>query len=105
MKRRARYITGSLKSPNTCLFCSSVASGLYSCLYTACEVYLSSLYLFTPTLTISARLMQSGIDHFHPRIAQRQGDNFGAAIVPVKTRLGDQNMNRPVPDHLPYHSF
>ncbi len=29
------------------------------------------------------RLAQAGIDHFHPGIPQRAGDDLGAPVVPV----------------------
>jgi hypothetical protein len=36
-------------------------------------------------------LTQAGVNHFHAGIAQRAGDDLGAAIVPVESRLGDDN--------------
>src|ERR1700733_804823 len=38
-------------------------------------------------------LPQSGVNHFHPGIAQRAGDNFRAAIVTIQPRLSDQYPN------------
>ena len=37
------------------------------------------------------RLVQAGIDDFHARIAQRRGDDLGAAIVAVEAGLGDEH--------------
>ena len=40
------------------------------------------------------RLVEPGVDHLHARVAQRGGDDFGAAVVAVETGLGDQNTDR-----------
>ena len=40
------------------------------------------------------RLVQPGVDHLHPGVAQRRGDDLGAAVVAVETRLGDQHADR-----------
>jgi hypothetical protein len=37
------------------------------------------------------RLPQAGVNHFHTCIAQRARDDLGAAIVPIQSRLGDDN--------------
>src|ERR687883_296792 len=38
-------------------------------------------------------LMQAGINHFHAGVAQRRGDDLGAAVVAVEARLGDEHAN------------
>ena len=38
-------------------------------------------------------LPQAGIDHFHPGIAQRASNNFGAAVMAIKPGLGNQHAN------------
>jgi hypothetical protein len=35
--------------------------------------------------------VQAGVDDLHPRVAQRPRDDLGTAIVPVETRLGDDD--------------
>ena len=35
--------------------------------------------------------MQSRVDHFHPRVAQRGGDDLGAAVVAIETGLGNED--------------
>ena len=37
------------------------------------------------------RLAQARVDHFHTGVAERAGDHFGAAVVAVEARLGDQD--------------
>ena len=37
------------------------------------------------------RLAETGIDHFHPGVAQRAGDDFDAAVMSVKPRLGEKH--------------
>ncbi len=37
------------------------------------------------------RLVQAGVDDLHPGVAQRGGDDLGAAVVAVETGLGDEN--------------
>src|SRR5712692_9496457 len=36
-------------------------------------------------------LAQTGVNHFHPGVAQRAGDNLSAAVVAVQPRLGNQH--------------
>jgi hypothetical protein len=36
-------------------------------------------------------LAEAGVDHFHPGVAQRAGDDFGAPIVAVEAGLGDND--------------
>ena len=38
-------------------------------------------------------LPQAGINHFHPGIAQRAGNDFGAAVMAIESGLGDQHAN------------
>ena len=40
------------------------------------------------------RLVQAGVDDLHAGVAQRGGDDLGAAVVAVEAGLGDQNANR-----------
>jgi hypothetical protein len=35
--------------------------------------------------------VQARVDHFHPGISQRSGDDFGAAVVAVEAGLGDED--------------
>src|SRR6266700_2772803 len=42
------------------------------------------------------RLVQAGVDHLHPGVPQRRGDDLGAAVVPVEARLRDQHPDRPL---------
>ena len=37
------------------------------------------------------RLAQAGVDDFHAGVAQGAGDDLGAAVVAVETRLGDDD--------------
>ena len=37
------------------------------------------------------RLAQAGVDHLHAGVAQRPGDDLGAAVVAVEARLGDDD--------------
>ena len=37
------------------------------------------------------RLVQAGVDDLHAGVAQRPGDDLGAAVVPVEARLGDDD--------------
>ena len=42
------------------------------------------------------RLVQTGVDDFEARVAQGAGDDLGAAVVPVKTGLGDDDSVRAI---------
>ena len=44
---------------------------------------------------ISGRLVQPGVDHLHPGVAQRGGHHLGAAVVPVEPRLGHEHADGP----------
>jgi hypothetical protein len=35
-------------------------------------------------------LAQAGVDHFHTGIAQGAGNDFGAAVVAIEARLGNE---------------
>ena len=37
------------------------------------------------------RLAQAGVDHLHAGVAQRAGDDLGAAVVAVEPRLGNDD--------------
>ena len=37
------------------------------------------------------RLADAGVDHIHARVAQRPRDHFGATVVTIQPRLGNQN--------------
>ncbi len=37
------------------------------------------------------RLVEAGVDHLHAGVAQRAGDDLGAAVVPVEAGLGDDD--------------
>ncbi len=39
------------------------------------------------------RLPQAGVDDFHARVTKGARDDLGAAVVPVETRLGDDDSN------------
>ena len=39
------------------------------------------------------RLVQAGVDDLHAGVAQRRGDDLGAAIVTVEAGLGDEHAN------------
>ena len=41
------------------------------------------------------RLVKAGVDDLHAGVAQRPGDDLGAAIVTVEARLGDDHADGP----------
>src|SRR5574341_55062 len=43
------------------------------------------------------RLMQARVDDLHAGVAQRRGHDFGAPVVSVQPRLGDEHADRPPP--------
>jgi hypothetical protein len=49
--------------------------------------------------TALGRLVKAGVDHLHAGVAQRAGDDLGAAVVPVEARLRDDDAD--LPSHRP----
>ena len=41
------------------------------------------------------RLVEAGVDHLHARVAQRPGDDLGAAVVAIEAGLGDDDTDGP----------
>ena len=41
------------------------------------------------------RLVQARVDHLEAGVAQRAGDDLGAAVVTVEAGLGDEDAERP----------